>query len=54
LLNPKTQNQAFQQLLRDYQRPLYNHVRSIVLNHDDDADDVLQNFYKNFSESEKF
>jgi RNA polymerase sigma-70 factor (ECF subfamily) len=41
LLNPKTQNQAFQQL-RDYQRPLYNHVRSIVLNHDD-ADDVLQN-----------
>ena len=44
LLDPKTQNQAFQQLLRDYQRPLYNHVRSIVLNHDD-ADDVLQNVF---------
>ncbi len=44
LLNPKTQNAAFQKLLRNYQRPLYNHIRSIVLNHDD-ADDVLQNTF---------
>lgn len=44
LLNPKTQNVAFQKLLRDYQRPLYNHIRSIVLNHDD-TDDVLQNTF---------
>ena len=44
LLNPKTQNQAFQKLLRDYQRPLYHHIRNIVLNHDD-ADDVLQNTF---------
>ena len=44
LLNPKTQNQAFQKLLRDYQRPLYNHIRNIVLNHDD-ANDVLQNTF---------
>ncbi len=44
LLNPKTQNIAFQKLLRDYQRPLYNHIRNIVLNHDD-ADDVLQNTF---------
>ncbi len=44
LLNPKTQNQAFQKLMRDYQRPLYNHIRNIVLNHDD-ADDVLQNTF---------
>lgn len=44
LLNPKTQNTAFQKLLRDYQRPLYNHIRNIVLNHDD-ADDVLQNTF---------
>lgn len=44
LLNPKTQNQAFQQLLQDYQRPLYNHIRNIVLNHDD-TDDVLQNTF---------
>ncbi|MGV3696020.1 RNA polymerase sigma factor [Flavobacterium sp.] len=44
LLNPKTQNAAFQKLLRDYQRPLYHHIRHIVLNHDD-ADDVLQNTF---------
>ena len=44
LLNPKTQNVAFQKLLSDYKRPLYNHIRNIVLNHDD-ADDVLQNTF---------
>ena len=44
LLHPKTQNVAFQKLLREYQRPLYNHIRNIVLNHDD-ADDVLQNTF---------
>ena len=44
LLNPKTQNEAFKKLLLDYQRPLYNHIRNIVLNHDD-ADDVLQNTF---------
>ena len=44
LLHPKTQNIAFQKLLRDYQRPLYNHIRHIVLNHDD-TDDVLQNTF---------
>ncbi|GEC79164.1 RNA polymerase sigma factor [Flavobacterium aquatile] len=44
LLNPKTQNIAFQKLMREYQRPLYNHIRNIVLNHDD-TDDVLQNTF---------
>ena len=44
LLNPKTQEVAFQKLLRDYQRPLYHHIRNIVLNHDD-ADDVMQNTF---------
>lgn len=54
LLDPKTQNQAFQQLLQDYQRPLYNHVRNIVLNHDD-ANDVLQNtFIKIFQNLKSF
>jgi RNA polymerase sigma factor (sigma-70 family) len=54
LLNSKTQNQAFQQLLQDYQRPLYNHIRNIVLNHDD-ADDVLQNtFVKIFQNLKNF
>lgn len=54
LLDPKTQNQAFQQLLQDYQRPLYNHVRNIVINHDD-ANDVLQNtFIKIFQNLNNF
>lgn len=54
LLNVKTQNVAFQKLMRDYQRPLYNHIRNIVLNHDD-ADDVLQNtFIKVFQYLNKF
>ena len=44
LLNPKTQNEAFRMLLNQYQKPLYNHIRNIVLNHDD-ADDVLQNTF---------
>ncbi len=54
LLNPKTQNQAFQKLLNHYQKPLYNHIRSIVLNHDD-TDDVLQNtFIKIFQNLKNF
>jgi RNA polymerase sigma factor (sigma-70 family) len=54
LLNPKTQNQAFQKLLKEYQKPLYNHIRNIVLNHDD-TDDVLQNtFVKVFQNLNKF
>lgn len=54
LLNPKTQNQAFQKLLLHYQKPLYNHIRNIVLNHDD-TDDVLQNtFIKIFQNLKNF
>jgi len=44
LLDPKTQNKAFELLLKEYQKPLYHHIRNIVLNHDD-ADDVLQNTF---------
>ena len=44
LLDPKTQNKAFETLLIQYQKPLYNHIRNIVLNHDD-ANDVLQNTF---------
>jgi RNA polymerase sigma factor (sigma-70 family) len=44
LLDSKTQNIAFQKLLLDYQKPLYSHIRNIVLNHDD-ANDVLQNTF---------
>lgn len=54
LLDPKTQNVAFQKLLRKYQKPLYNHIRNIVLNHDD-TDDVLQNtFVKVFQHLKNF
>ncbi|MDG2431632.1 sigma-70 family RNA polymerase sigma factor [Flavobacterium sp.] len=54
LLNPKTQNQAFQKLLLDYQKSLYHHVRSIVISHED-ADDVLQNtFIKIFQNLKNF
>jgi RNA polymerase sigma-70 factor (ECF subfamily) len=54
LLNPKTQNQAFEILLNNFQKPLYNHIRNIVLNHDD-TDDVLQNtFVKVFQNLNKF
>lgn len=54
LLNLKTQNQAFQKLILDYQRPLYNHIRNIVLNHDD-THDVLQNtFIKIFQNLKNF
>ena len=54
LLHPKTQHEAFRELLQLYQKPLYNHIRNIVLNHDD-ADDVLQNtFIKVFQNIKKF
>jgi RNA polymerase sigma-70 factor (ECF subfamily) len=54
LSNPKTQNNAFKMLLEQYQKPLYFHIRNIVLNHDD-ADDVLQNtFIKVFSNVKNF
>ncbi|WP_396218670.1 RNA polymerase sigma factor, partial [Flavobacterium sp.] len=49
LIQTKTQNEAFKELVQCYQKPLYYHIRNIVLNHDD-ADDVLQNtFIKVFS-----
>ncbi len=54
LINPKTQNVAFKQLVQQYQKPLYFHIRNIVLNHVD-ADDVLQNtFIKVFSNIKNF
>ena len=54
LLDPATQNTAFEKLVSDYQRPLYSLIRNIVLNHDD-ADDVLQNtFVKVFRNLKNF
>lgn len=54
LLNPKTQDVAFRQLVSQYSRPLYNHIRNIVIDHDD-TDDVLQNtFIKVFQNLKNF
>jgi RNA polymerase sigma-70 factor (ECF subfamily) len=54
LLDPQTQNTAFQKLVELYQKRLYFHIRSIVLDHDD-ADDVLQNtFVKVFQHLKSF
>jgi RNA polymerase sigma-70 factor, ECF subfamily len=54
LLDSKTQNEAFRKLVREYQRPLYAHIRNMVLNHDD-TDDVLQNtFVKVFQNLKNF
>ena len=54
LLNPVTQNTAFRQLISLYSKPLYSHIRNIVLDHDD-TDDVLQNtFIKIFQNLKNF
>lgn len=54
LLNPKTQDTAFRQLVQQYSRPLYSHIRNIVIDHDD-TDDVLQNtFIKVFQNLKNF
>ena len=54
LLNTKTQETAFRQLVSQYSKPLYNHIRNIVLDHDD-TDDVLQNtFIKVFQNLKNF
>lgn len=54
LLNPKTQNESFQKLLFEYQKPLYNHIRNIIIDHDD-THDVLQNtFIKVFQNLKNF
>ncbi len=44
LLHPQTQQKAFEKLLHLYSKPLYNHIRNMVLDHDD-ANDVLQNTF---------
>lgn len=54
LLHPKTQETAFRQLVSQYSKPLYSHIRNIVLDHDD-TDDVLQNtFIKVFQNLKNF
>ncbi len=44
LLNPDTQREGFEQLVRQYSEQLYWQVRRIVLDHED-ANDVVQNAF---------
>jgi RNA polymerase sigma-70 factor (ECF subfamily) len=54
VIRPKMQNEAFQKSLVNLSKPLYNHIRNIILNHDD-TNDVLQNtFIKVFQNLKKF
>ena len=54
LLQPKTRDAAFRELIAQYSRPLYSHIRNIALNHDD-TDDILQNtFIKVFNNLKNF
>ena len=54
LINPETRDLAFEKLVQDYKKPIYWHIRKIVLDHDD-AHDVLQNtFLKVFKGIDKF
>lgn len=40
--DPRSRNRAFERLVRQYQKPLYYHIRRMVLDHDE-ADDLVQN-----------
>ncbi|MFK7921833.1 MAG: RNA polymerase sigma factor [Bacteroidia bacterium] len=42
--DPDTKHKAFEDIVRNYQKPLYFHIRRIVIAHAD-ADDVLQNTF---------
>ena len=49
-----TRNYAFNLLVRQFQRPLYWHIRRILLDHED-SNDVIQNvFIKVWANLEKF
>lgn len=42
--NPETRNYGFNMLVRQYQQRVYNHVRKMVIDHDD-ADDLTQEVF---------
>lgn len=44
LQNSETRNRAFEYLVTTYQKRLYQHIRTILYNHED-TDDVLQNTF---------
>lgn len=54
LKNPRLKSGVFNELVAEYQKPLYYHIRRMVGNHHD-ADDVLQNtFLKVWKYADKF
>jgi RNA polymerase sigma-70 factor (ECF subfamily) len=54
LNNPQRRSRAFGQLVKEYQQPIYWHIRKMVLSHDD-ANDILQNtFLKAWSALDDF
>jgi RNA polymerase sigma-70 factor (ECF subfamily) len=54
LLNPKTRDKAFRELVKLYQERLYWHIRKIIISHED-TNDVLQNtFIKVYKGISKF
>jgi RNA polymerase sigma-70 factor (ECF subfamily) len=50
----KTQNEAFNMLLKKYQQKIYWHIRRLVINHDDADDLVQETFVKVWKNLEKF
>lgn len=44
LRDPKTRRETFSELVKTYSKPLYWHIRRMVLSHDD-ANDLLQNTF---------
>lgn len=44
LRQPETQERAFMELVRTYQKMLYYHIRRMVVSHED-TDDILQNTF---------
>ncbi len=44
LIDPKTKDKAFRELVKLYQERLYWHIRKILISHED-TNDVLQNTF---------
>lgn len=49
-----TKNEAFEKLVKLYDKRLYMHIRSIVLNHDDTNDILQDTFIKVYQNIDKF
>ncbi len=52
--NPDTRNYAFNLLTRKYQQKVYNHIRKMVIDHDDANDLTQETFIKAWQHLDKF